>query len=149
MPGAKFSKLNDFLSTVAGITPWAGHWEQSLNYNIALEMEGEQARAGRPWLQTWERSPGGGGWGGRGGDMEEESSPSKAPAVCQMLHIHSRRDYYALFTVVELRPQLVKPPCSGSGSQSLTSAPHLLAPSSCPPPTPPHTPASLAAFCGK
>ena len=64
MPEAMLTKQNEFPSAVAGITCWAGHWEQPLNYNIALEIEENQ--------QAWRVLA---------VDREKRPSPFQVPAL--------------------------------------------------------------------
>lgn len=136
---AKFSKQNEFPSTVAEITSWASHWEQSI---IMLPLKLKETR---PGLEGTGCRPGekpcGEEYGGR------DSSSSKAPALYQMLYIHSSRDHYAHFTDVGTEAQQVKPLAQDQEAKASGRSPpsSLL---SLPSPPTPHS-APLAAFCGK
>lgn len=67
------------------------------NDNIALEMR-ETRPGGVHWLRPGREAP----WG-------REGSPSRAPALCHMLHVHSGGDDSTHFTDVGTEAQLVKP----------------------------------------
>lgn len=100
---------------------------------ITLPLKWRETRPGGVhWLRPGEK-PGGEEHGGG------EGSPSRAPALCHMLHIHSGRDDSAHFTDVGTEAQLVKPLAQDQEAQAFRVRPTFR------PPLPALPPLSTAA----